>query len=80
MRCALAYYDEAVIESLASAARLDESMTVADIRTDTGFVAGESRLDLPGDVESRNLAPRPAQANPQRMTYGTPWGRCQSRY
>jgi ubiquinone/menaquinone biosynthesis C-methylase UbiE len=35
----LVYYDEAVIERLADAADLDETMTVADIGTGTGFVA-----------------------------------------
>ena len=35
----LVYYDEAVIERLAAAAELDETMTVADIGTGTGFVA-----------------------------------------
>ena len=35
----LVYYDGAVIERLAAAAELDETMTVADIGTGTGFVA-----------------------------------------
>jgi ubiquinone/menaquinone biosynthesis C-methylase UbiE len=35
----LVYYDEAVIERLAAAAELNETMTVADIGTGTGFVA-----------------------------------------
>lgn len=35
----LVYYDEAVIERLATAAELNETMTVADIGTGTGFVA-----------------------------------------
>ena len=35
----LVYYDEAVIERLATAAELDETMTVADVGTGTGFVA-----------------------------------------
>jgi ArsR family transcriptional regulator len=35
----LVYYDEAVIERLAAAAELDETMTVADVGTGTGFVA-----------------------------------------
>ena len=35
----LVYYDEAVIERLAAAAELNDTMTVADIGTGTGFVA-----------------------------------------
>ena len=35
----LVYYDEAVIEHLAAATKLDASMTVADVGTGTGFVA-----------------------------------------
>lgn len=35
----IAYYDERVIERMASAAALDQTMTVADVGTGTGFVA-----------------------------------------
>ena len=35
----IAYYDERVIETMAAAADVDDSMTVADIGTGTGFVA-----------------------------------------
>jgi len=35
----IAYYDERVIETMAAAADADDSMTVADIGTGTGFVA-----------------------------------------
>ena len=35
----IAYYDEGVIELMATAAGLDRSMTVADIGAGTGFVA-----------------------------------------
>ncbi len=35
----IAYYDERVIEQMASAARLDDAMVVADVGTGTGFVA-----------------------------------------
>ena len=35
----LAYYDEAVIETLAAVAAIDDTHTVLDVGTGTGFVA-----------------------------------------
>jgi ubiquinone/menaquinone biosynthesis C-methylase UbiE len=64
------YYDEAVIERLSAAAELDETMTIADIGTGTGFVAAglvagrEARVigidDSPGMLAE-------AQRNPSEL-------------
>ena len=72
----LVYYDEAVIEHLAAAAELDETMTVADIGTGTGFVAAGlagrvarviGRTAPPARTPSR---PRSRRAVPRRTAPG----------
>lgn len=65
----LAYYDESVIERLASAAQLDGSMIVADVGTGTGFVAAglSGRVDQVIGVDASQGMLDRAQANFGRL-------------